>query len=154
MQKPQRFRARLRDAGGGGAAFDVPAQAAVPLSERKRPPVRVTIGGHTFRTTAAVYGGQPMIGVNKQHRAAARIDVGDTFEVEVALDEEPRVVEVPPDLAEALDGDAGARAAFDRMSYTHRREYVEWVADAKRPATRARRVAETVERVRPGAAGR
>jgi hypothetical protein len=134
VQKPQRFRARLRDAGGGGAAFDVPAQAAA-LSERKRPPVTVTIGDHTFRTAVAVYGGQPMVGVNKRHRAAARIDVGDT-------------------LAAALDGDAGARAAFDRMSHTHQREYAEWVADAKRPATRARRVAETVERVRQGAAGR
>lgn len=154
MQKPQRFRARLRDAGGGGAAFDVPAPAAAALGERKRPPVTVTIHNHTFRTTVAVYGGQPMIGVNRQHRAAAGVGVGDTFDVVVALDEEPRVVEVPADLADALGRDAGARAAFDRMSYTHRREYVEWIADAKRPATRARRVAETVERVRASAGGR
>ena len=102
MQKPQRFRVRLQDAGGGGAAFDVPARAAAALGERKRPPVTVTIGDHTFRTTVAVYGGQPMVGVNK-------------------------------------------------LSYTHRREYVDWVAEAKRPATRARRVAQTVERVRTGA---
>jgi len=150
-QKPQRFRARLQDAGGGGAAFDVPAQAAAALGERKRPPVTVTIRDHTFRTTVAVYGGQPMIGVNKQHRAAAGVDVGDTFDVVVALDEEPRVVEVPADLGAALADGAGARAAFDRMSYTHRREYVEWICEAKRPRTRARRVAETVERVRAGA---
>jgi hypothetical protein len=110
----------------------------------------VTIRNHTFRTTVAVYGGQPMIGVHKQHRAAAGVDVGDAFDVVVALDDAPRVVEVPADLAGALDDDA--RAAFDRMSHSHRREYVEWIADAKRPATRARRVAETVERVRGGAA--
>jgi uncharacterized protein YdeI (YjbR/CyaY-like superfamily) len=85
-----------------------------------------------------------MIGVNKQHRAAARVAVGDSFDVVVALDEEPRVIEVPAD-------DAAARAAFGRLSYTHCREYVEWIAEAKRPATRARRVAETVERVRTGA---
>ncbi|HET6663504.1 MAG TPA: YdeI/OmpD-associated family protein [Acidimicrobiales bacterium] len=150
MEKPQRFRARLEDAGGGGAAFDVPARVAAALGERKRPPVTVTIRNHTFRTTVAVYGGQPMIGVNKQHRAAAGVDVGDAFDVVVALDDAPRVVEVPADLAGALDDDA--RAAFDRMSHSHRREYVEWIADAKRPATRARRVAETVERVRGGAA--
>ena len=120
------------------------------LGERKRPPVTVTIRDYTFRTTVAVYGGQPMIGVNKRHRAAARVDVGDTFDVVVALDQEPRVVEVPADLAAALAEDDAAQAAFDGMSFTHRREYVEWIAEAKRPATRARRVAETVERVRTG----
>jgi Bacteriocin-protection, YdeI or OmpD-Associated/Domain of unknown function (DUF1905) len=153
VQKPQRFRARLEDAGGGGAAFDVPARAAAAMSERKRPPVTVTIGDYTFRTTVAVYGGQPMIGVNKGHRAAAGVDVGDAFDVVVALDEQPRVVEVPADLAEALAHDDAARGAFDEMSYTHRREYVDWIAEAKRPATRARRVAETVERVRSGIRG-
>jgi hypothetical protein len=151
VPEPQRFRVRLQDAGGGGAAFGLPARAAAALGERKRPPVTVTIRDHTFRTTVAVYGGQPMIGVNKQHRAAARVAVGDSFDVVVALDEEPRVIEVPADLADALADDAAARAAFDRLSYTHRREYVEWIAEAKRRATRARRVAETVERVRTGA---
>ena len=150
MQKPQRFRVRLQDAGGGGAAFDLPARAAAALGERKRPPVMVTIRDYAFRTTVAVYGGQPMIGVNKRHRAAARVDVGDTFDVVVALDQEPRVVEVPADLSAALAEDDAAQAAFDGMSFTHRREYVEWIAEAKRPATRARRVAETIERVRLG----
>jgi Bacteriocin-protection, YdeI or OmpD-Associated/Domain of unknown function (DUF1905) len=150
VQKPQPFRVRLRDAGGGGAVFDLPARAAAALGERKRPPVTVTIGDYTFRTTVAVYGGQPMIGVNEGHRAAAGIGVGDTFDVLVALDEEPRVVEVPTDLAQALAADGTAQVAFDKLSYTHRREYVEWIAEAKRPATRARRVAETVDRVRAG----
>ena len=151
MQKPQPVRVHLRDAGGGGAVFDLPAQAAAALGERKRPPVTVTIGDYTFRTTVAVYGGQPMIGVNKGHRASAGIGIGDSFDVVVALDEEPRVVEVPTDLAQALAADDAAHAAFDKLSYTHRREYVQWIAEAKRPATRARRVAETVDRVRAGA---
>lgn len=150
MARPerQRFRARLQDAGGGGAAFDVPAEAAAALGERKRPPVTVTIGDCTFRTTVAVYGGQPMIGVDRAHRAAAGVDVGDAFAVVVALDEQPRVVEVPDDLAGALADGTVARSAFERQSYTHQREYVEWIAEAKRPATRGRRVAETVDRVR------
>jgi Bacteriocin-protection, YdeI or OmpD-Associated/Domain of unknown function (DUF1905) len=150
VQKPQPVRVHLRDAGGGGAVFHLPARAAAALGERKRPPVTVTIGDYTFRTTVAVYGGQPMIGVNKGNRAAAGIDIGDSFDVVVALDEEPRVVEVPTDLAEALAADDPAHAAFDKLSYTHRREYVEWIAEAKRPATRARRVAETVDRLRTG----
>jgi Bacteriocin-protection, YdeI or OmpD-Associated/Domain of unknown function (DUF1905) len=156
VQKPQPFRVRLRDAGGGGAVFDLPARAAAALGERKRPPVTVTIGDYTFRTTVAVYGGQPMIGVNRGHRAAAGVGVGvgDSSDVVVALDVEPRVVEVPTDLAQALAVDGAAQVAFDELSYTHRREYVEWIAEAKRPATRARRVAETVERVRAGARGR
>ena len=150
MQKPQPFRVRLRDAGGGGAVFDLPARAAAALGERHRPPVTLTHGDYTIRTTGAVYRGPPQIGVNKGHRAAAGIGVGDTFDVLVALDEEPRVVEVPADLAQALAADGAAQVAFDKLSYTHRREYVEWIAEAKRPATRARRVAETVDRVRPG----
>jgi hypothetical protein len=154
VQKPQPVRVHLRDAGGGGAVFDLPAQAAAALGERKRPPVTVTIGDYTFRTTVAVYGGQPMIGVNKGHRASAGIGIGDSFDVVVALDEEPRVVEVPTDLAEALAADHAARAGFDKLSYTHRREYVQWIAEAKRPATRARRVAETVDRVRAGRSGK
>jgi Bacteriocin-protection, YdeI or OmpD-Associated/Domain of unknown function (DUF1905) len=154
VQKPQPVRVHLRDAGGGGAVFDLPAQAAAALGERKRPPVTVTIGDYTFRTTVAVYGGQPMIGVNKGHRASAGIGIGDSFDVVVALDVEPRVVEVPTDLAEALAADEAAHAAFDKLSYTHRREYVQWIAEAKRPATRARRVAETVDRVRAGMSGK
>jgi hypothetical protein len=153
VQKPEPFRVRLRDA-GGGAVFDLPAPAAAALGERKRPPVTVTIGDYTFGTTVAVYGGQPMIGVNKGHRAAAGIGIGDSFDVVVALDEEPRVVDVPTDLAQALATDAAAQVAFDRLSYTHRREYVDWIAQAKRPATRARRVAETVDRVRSGRSGK
>jgi Bacteriocin-protection, YdeI or OmpD-Associated/Domain of unknown function (DUF1905) len=153
VQKPQPVRVHLRDAGGGGAAFDLPAQAAAALGERKRPPVTVTIGDYTFRTTVAVYGGRSLIGVNKGHRAAAGIGIGDSFDVVVALDEEPRVVEVPADLAEALAADGAAHAAFDKLSYTHRREYVEWIAEARRPATRARRVAATVDRVRRGTSG-
>jgi Bacteriocin-protection, YdeI or OmpD-Associated/Domain of unknown function (DUF1905) len=153
MSETQRFRARLRSAGdSGGAAFDVPQAAAAALSDAKRPPVTVTINGHAFRTRLAVYGGQPMVGVTKANRAAAGIDVGDTFDVAIALDTAPREIEVPPDLADALRGDPEVAAAFDRLSYTHRREYVLWVTEAKRSETRARRVAGTVDRVRSGKA--
>jgi Bacteriocin-protection, YdeI or OmpD-Associated/Domain of unknown function (DUF1905) len=145
-----RFRAELRSAGdSGGAGFDVPHEVAAALSDAKRPPVTVTINGHEFRTRLAVYGGQPMVGVSKANRAAAGIDVGDTFDVAIAVDTGPREIEVPPDLAEALRGDPQAAAAFARLSYTHRREYVQWVTEAKREETRARRVAGTLDRLRP-----
>ncbi|HET6952371.1 MAG TPA: YdeI/OmpD-associated family protein [Acidimicrobiales bacterium] len=150
MADPLRFTAALRDAGGGGAAFDVPATAAAALGEAKRPPVVVMIGGHGFRTRVAVYGGRPMIGVSKANRAAAGIAVGDRFAVALALDTEPRTVTVPDDLAAALAADAEAGAAFDRLSFSHRREYVTWIEEAKRPETRARRVAGTLDRLRAG----
>jgi hypothetical protein len=151
MTDEQRFRGQLRSAGdSGGAAFDVPHDVAAALSDAKRPPVTVTINGHEFRTRLAVYGGQPMVGVSKANRAAAGIDLGDPFDVAIAVDTAPREIEVPPDLAEALAGDAEASATFDRLSYSHRREYVLWITEAKRPETRARRVAGALERLREG----
>jgi hypothetical protein len=110
----------------------------------------VTINGHEFRTRLAVYGGQPMVGVTKADRAAAGVDVGDTFDVLLALDTASREISVPPDLAEALAGDAAAAATFDRLSFSHRREYVQWITEAKRPETRARRVAGTLDRLHEG----
>jgi hypothetical protein len=151
VEETQRFTAELRDAGGGGSAFDVPPAVAETLAEAKRPPVVVTIGGHTFHTRIAVYGGQPMVGVTKANRAAAGVAVGDRFRVELALDTEPRTVAVPDDLAAALAADREAGAAFDRLSFSHRREYVAWIEEAKRPETRVRRVAGTLDRLREGA---
>jgi bacteriocin resistance YdeI/OmpD-like protein/uncharacterized protein DUF1905 len=117
---------------------------------RKRPPVKVTIRGHTWRTTPGVYDGVAYIGLNKDVRAAAGIDAGDRVRVSIELDTEPRTVTVPDDLRSALAGDDAARAAFEKLSYTHRREYVEWIEEAKRPDTRARRIAGTLERVCAG----
>ncbi|MGH9234634.1 MAG: YdeI/OmpD-associated family protein [Acidimicrobiales bacterium] len=145
--EPARFQAELQSAGRGGAAFAVPHEVAASLSQAKRPPVTVTVGGHTFRTRLAVYGGQPMVGVRKSDRAAAGIDLGDRFEVAVALDTEPRSVEVPPELGEALAGRPDLAAVFDGLSFSHRREYAQWVGEAKRPETRARRVAGTLDRL-------
>ena len=150
MSDPPRFSAVLRAGAGGGAAFDVPHEVAAALSEAKRPPVTVTIGGHGFRTRLAVYGGQPMVGVSKANRVAAGIAIGDTLEVDVALDTAPREIEVPPDLAEGLAADPVAAGTFDRLSYTHRRDYVRWITEAKRPETRARRVAGALDRLREG----
>jgi bacteriocin resistance YdeI/OmpD-like protein/uncharacterized protein DUF1905 len=145
--EPLRFTAELYAAGRGGAAFDVPHDVAAALSDAKRPPVVVTVGDHSFRTRLAVYGGQPMVGVSKENRAAAGVDVGDRFEAALVVDDQPRVVEVPPDLAEALAGRPELEAAFEALSFTHRREYAHWIEEAKRPETRQRRVAGTLDRL-------
>ena len=146
----KRFTADLERAGTSSAMLPIPFDVKEEFG-RARPPVRVTIRGHTWRTTPAVYGGVAYIGLNKDVRAAAGVDVGDRVRVELELDMEPRTVALPEDLRIALE-QGGLRAAFDALSFTHRREYVEWVEGAKRTDTRTRRVAETVRRVRDGGA--
>ena len=121
---------------------------------RKRPPVRVTIRGHTWRTTPGVYDGVGLVVVNRSVKAATGVDAGDRVRVEMELDTEPRTVRVPADLRAALASDAAVEAAFAALSFTHRREYVEWVEEAKREETRSRRIAATVERVREGKTAR
>jgi Bacteriocin-protection, YdeI or OmpD-Associated/Domain of unknown function (DUF1905) len=117
---------------------------------RARPPVKVTIRGHTWRTTPGVYGGVGHIVVNRAVKAATGVDAGDRVRVTIELDTEPRRVTVPEELRAALAADSVAKAAFVELSFTHQREYVEWVEEAKRPETRARRIATTVERARKG----
>jgi Bacteriocin-protection, YdeI or OmpD-Associated/Domain of unknown function (DUF1905) len=117
---------------------------------RARPPVKVTIRGHTWRTTPGVYDGVGHIVVNRVVKVATGVDAGDRVRVRMELDTDPRTVSVPRDLAAALAADPAAKQAFGSMSFTHRREYVDWVEEAKRSETRARRIAATVERVREG----
>jgi hypothetical protein len=119
---------------------------------RARAPVKVTSRGHTWRTTPGVHGGVGHIVVNRAVKAATGVDAGDRVRVRMELDTEPRKVAVPADLRAALNDDPAVVSAFDTLSFTHRREYVEWVEEAKRPETRARRIAATVERVAAGTA--
>ena len=118
---------------------------------RVRAPVRVTANGHSFRTTLARYGGVDYVGFNRGVREAAGITDGDRVTLEIELDDRPRAVEIPGELEAALAEDASARATFEALSPSHRREYATWVAEARRPETRARRVEETLARLRgPG----
>jgi len=143
------FSADLEPVGASSARLRVPVDLK-ELYGRARPPLKVTIGGHTWRTTPGVYGGVAYIGLNKGVRAAAGVDAGDRVRVTMELDTEPRTVDVPDDLRAALERDPLAHAAFDRLSFTHRREYVEWVEAAKRAETRTRRIASTVDGAREG----
>jgi Bacteriocin-protection, YdeI or OmpD-Associated/Domain of unknown function (DUF1905) len=143
------FTVTLERVGKTATMFRVPFDLKGAFG-RARPPVAVTIRGHTLRTTPGVYDGVGHIVVNREVKEATGVDAGDRVRVTMEVDTEPRTVRVPADLRAALAGDAGAKAAFAKLSYTHRREYVEWVEEAKRPDTRTRRIAATVERVRAG----
>jgi bifunctional DNA-binding transcriptional regulator/antitoxin component of YhaV-PrlF toxin-antitoxin module len=146
----ERFKAILGGQQGEAPTVELPFDAKERFG-KARAPVRGTVNGTAYRTTVAVYGGISLIGFNRELREQAGIAIGDEVEIAVELDEEPRTVELPPALEAALDGDDAARAAFDALSYTHRREYAEWVAEAKREDTRARRVASTLEQLREAA---
>jgi Bacteriocin-protection, YdeI or OmpD-Associated/Domain of unknown function (DUF1905) len=142
-----RFEAVVQSEESGGSFIEVPLEVRAVFG-RARPPVKVTIGGFTWRTTIAVYGGRSMIGLRRDVRQAADVVPGDSVTVEVALDEEPRVVPVPDDLERALAAAPDARAFFDTLSYTHRKAYVRRIEEAKRADTRARRIAETLDLLR------
>jgi Bacteriocin-protection, YdeI or OmpD-Associated/Domain of unknown function (DUF1905) len=143
------FTVTLERVGKTATMFRVPFDLKGAFG-RARPPVAVTIRGHTWRTTPGVYDGVGHIVVNREVKEATGVDAGDRVRVAMEVDTEPRTVRVPADLRAALADDAAAKAAFAKLSYTHRREYVEWVEEAKRPDTRTRRIAATVERVRAG----
>jgi hypothetical protein len=116
---------------GSGVFIEIPLDVPA-LFRQARPPVKGTINGHPFRSTVAVYGGRYYLPVKRALREAAGVAAGDAVVVELEADEEPRTVEPPADLAAALAGDPAARANFASLSYTHQREYAEWVAEAKR----------------------
>jgi hypothetical protein len=145
----QRFTVQLERVGKTATMFRVPFDLKEAFG-RARPPVKVTIRGHTWRTTPGVYDGVGLVVVNRSVKAATGVDAPERVAVVMELDTEPRRVRVPRDLARALADDPDAKEAFARLSFTHRREYVEWVQKAKRPETRTRRVEQTVERVRTG----
>jgi hypothetical protein len=142
------FRARLRDE--AGALVEVPPDVLAELGPRKRPAVRVMINGVELRTTLAVYGGRSYIGLRREIREAAQIAPGEEIEVSVELDDQPRVVELPDDLAAALADDPEAQRIFDGLSFTNRTEYVAWVLAAKQSSTRQRRVAEAPALLKSG----
>jgi hypothetical protein len=118
-----------------------------------RAPVRVTVNRYTFRSTIARMGGETFIPFRKSHREAAAVEDGDRFEVKIEFDPEKRTVKAPPDLASALKS-AGAWKQWQALSYTHQRESVEAVEEAKKPETRERRILNTVRRVLAGPATR
>lgn len=119
-----------------------------------RAPVTVTVNGYAFRSRVVAMGGPACIGLRREHREAAGLSGGETVTVTIALDTAPRTVTAPADLLRALRAAPGALDRWQALSYTHRREHVEAIEDAKKPETRARRVAAAVAMVAQATAGR
>ncbi|HZA40632.1 MAG TPA: YdeI/OmpD-associated family protein [Actinomycetota bacterium] len=133
---------------GSGAGIDIPFDVQAFFG-RKRVPVIGTINGAPYRSTIAVYGGKYYLGFTKKVRASAGgVGPGDKVRVVIEHDEAERTIEVPPDFAERMS--KATRAFFDSLSYSHRREYVQWIEEAKKKETRDRRIAKAVEMLGEG----
>lgn len=135
---------------GNKAGIEVPEDIVEALGAGKRPPVVVTMNGRSYRSSIAVMGGKYMVGVSSANRELTGVSAGDTLQVGLEVDTQPRVVEVPEDLAAALDQEPEAKAFYGTLNYSAQRRYVEPLGDAKTPETRARRVAKVVSDLKAG----
>ncbi|KAF0959890.1 YdeI/OmpD-associated family protein [Rhodococcus sp. T7] len=145
-----RFRTTIELGGKTATGFRIPESVVADLGSGKRPAVRITIGGYTYRTTVAPMGGVFMIPLSAENRSGAGVAAGDEVDVDVELDTAPRVVTVPPDFAEALDRQPDARKAFDALSYSNQRRHVLSIEGAKTDETRQRRIGKAVDTLREG----
>ncbi len=145
-----RFHATIELNGKTATGMRVPPEVVEQLGAGKRPAVRVTLNGYTYRSTIAVMGGAFMLPVSAEVRAGAGVAAGDEVEVELALDDEPREIAVPPDFGDALASDAAAQRFFEGLSYSNKRRLTLAIDGAKSAETRQRRIAKTIEMLREG----
>lgn len=144
-----KFTATVELGGKTATGIPVPEEVVAALGG-KRPAVMVTVGDHSYRTTVAPMGGRYFVPLSAEHRQAAGVAAGDEVVVNIEPDTAPREVTVPVDLAAALAGDEGARRHFDGLSYTHRKEWVRWIEEAKKAETRQARIERAVASLHAG----
>ena len=145
-----RFRTTILQSGKTATGIRVPPEVVEALGAGKRPPVRVTIHGYTYRSTVAVMGGDFMVGVSAQNREGAGVAGGDEVDVDLELDSAPREVTLPDDFARALAAEPAARATFDRLSNSNKGWHVLSIEGAKTDETRRRRIEKSVATLREG----
>lgn len=146
-----RFRTKILLAGKTAAGIEVPAKVVAALGS-KRPPVRATINGFSYRTSVASMGGPFMLGVPPEFRAGAGVAAGDTVDVDLELDTEPREMAIPSDFAAALARHADAKRSFAALTYSNKRRLVTAIEAIKSPQTRQRRIEKTIDQLEEGRA--
>jgi hypothetical protein len=150
MTKKQTFTATIQSAGSGGAFVEVPFDVEKEFGS-KRPKIKALIQGIPYRGILTRMGTDcHVLGIRKEIREQAGKTFGDEVAITVEPDTEPRLVEVPADLLKELKKDKDAKAFFDKLSYTHQKEYVTWITDAKKEETRQNRIAKTIEMLKKG----
>ena len=147
-----RFHTTILQAGKTATGIQIPDDVIEKLGSGKKPAVRVTINGYTYRSTVAVMGGKFLVGVNAENREKAGVAGGDKVEVGIALDTDPREVTVPADFAAVLSRNAAARRRFDGLSYSKRKAFVQGIEGAKTAETRQRRMGKALLDLRAAAA--
>lgn len=150
MADPLRFRTTIRSFGGNNTGIEVPEEVLAALGRGRRVKVVATVNGYGYRTSVAPYMGLILMPFSSEHRAATGLGGGDAIEVELVADDAPREVAVPDDLAQALAAAPGAASFFAGLSFTHRKTYIGWIEEAKKPETRAARVAKAVAMLEAG----
>jgi hypothetical protein len=135
---------------GNKTGIEVPGEVVTALDAGKRPPVVVTINGKSYRSSIAVMGGQNLVSLSAANRKFTGVAAGDTVEVDLELDTQPRIVEVPDDLAAAMAAEPAAQAFYATLSYSAQRRYVEPLEEAKTPDTRVRRITKAVADLKAG----
>jgi hypothetical protein len=145
-----RFRATLESNGKTATGIHVPDAVVEALGSGRKPAVRVTIAGHTYRSTIASRSGRYLVGVSAENREHAGVAAGDELDVDLELDTEPREVPVPPDLMAAFASAAQAKRFFDTLTPSQKQWYVLPIEQAKAAETRERRVAKAIAMLREG----
>jgi Bacteriocin-protection, YdeI or OmpD-Associated/Domain of unknown function (DUF1905) len=154
MSEKHTFTAVIKNAGGGGAFVEIPFDVEAAFGS-KRPKVQAMIEGHPYRGTLVRMGTDCHIfPVLKEIREQVGKDFGDEVEITLEADLEPRIIAVPPDLAELFEQAPEVRTFFEKLAYTHQKEYVNWINDAKQETTRQKRVAKTIEMLKAGKKGK
>ena len=143
-----KFHVKILQAGKTATGIQIPDEVIEKLGAGKKPPVKVTINGATYRSTVAVMGGKFMVGVSAENRVKTGVAGGDEVDVEIALDTEPREVTVPVDFAKALKANPRAKKKFDGLSYSKKQAFVVSIEGAKTEEARERRVAKAVEELK------
>ena len=147
-----RFRARIELHGKTATGIQVPPEVVENLKSGKRPPVLVTINGHSYRSTVAPMGGEFRLPISAEHRNLCGLEAGDEVEVDIELDALDRSVTIPSDFMDALDRDADARRFFDGLSYSNKQRYILSIEGAKTAETRLRRLTKAISELREGRA--
>jgi hypothetical protein len=145
-----KFRTTIKQSDGTATGIEIPDEVVAALGAGKKPPVKMTVNGYSYRSTVATIDGKFMVGFSADHRASSGLKGGDDVDVEIELDTEPRTVEVPADLQAALEAEPAAQATFDKLSNSLKGYHVYQVTSAKTEDTRQRRIEKSIATLRAG----
>ncbi|MEV6975345.1 YdeI/OmpD-associated family protein [Kitasatospora sp. NPDC093806] len=129
--------------------LEVPPEVVAALGGGARPPVTITLNGHSWQSRVAILRGRHLLGLSNANRQAAGVTIGDEVEVDIELDTDPHAIPEPPDFAQALDADPTARAAYDALSPGRKRAHIHTIESAKRPETRQSRIQKAITTLHP-----